>query len=220
MPDKSTGMYRKGGENMSEYKIITIGRQFGSGGHEIGQMLADRLEISLYDHRLVSMAAEALNLKEDTVRKVDESGLKMFLTSYSVSPACYVDFVNATSYMQSLNENVYRQQAEIIRTLAGEGPCVIIGRCADYVLRDFPGCINVFICADKKERIARIAERYGLSERKAAEKVKKTDRERRYYYEIHTGLEWGSIESHQALLNVSLLGRERTVRLLEMMYRA
>ena len=93
MPDKSTGMYRKGGENMSEYKIITIGRQFGSGGHEIGQMLADRLEIPLYDHRLVSMAAEALNLKEDTVRKVDESGLKMFLTSYSVSPACYVDFV-------------------------------------------------------------------------------------------------------------------------------
>ena len=63
MPDKSTGMYRKGGENMSEYKIITIGRQFGSGGHEIGQMLADRLEIPLYDHRLVSMAAEALNLK-------------------------------------------------------------------------------------------------------------------------------------------------------------
>ena len=160
---------------MAEYKIVTIGRQFGSGGHEIGQILADRLGIPLYDHRLVSMAAEALNLKEDTVRKVDESGLKMFLTNYSVSPGCYVDFVNATSYMQSLNENVYRQQAEIIRTLAGEGPCVIIGRCADYVLRDFPGCVNVFICADKKERIARIAERYGLTERKAAEKVKKTE---------------------------------------------
>ena len=205
---------------MAEYKIVTIGRQFGSGGHEIGQILADRLGIPLYDHRLVSMAAEALNLKEDTVRKVDESGLKMFLTNYSVSPGCYVDFVNATSYMQSLNENVYRQQAEIIRTLAGEGPCVIIGRCADYVLRDFPCCVNVFICAYKKERIARIAERYGLTERKAAEKVKKTDRERRYYYEIHTGLDWGSIESHQALLNVSLLGREKTVRLLEMMYRA
>lgn len=205
---------------MTGHKIITIGRQFGSGGHEIGQMLADRLEIPLYDHRLVSMAAQGLKLREDTVRKVDESGLKMFLTSYSVSPAAYVDFVNATSYMQSLNENVYRQQAEIIRTLAEEGPCVIIGRCADYVLRDFPECINVFICADKDDRIVRIAQKYGLTERKAAEKIKKTDRERRYYYELHTGLEWGSIESHQMLLNVSLLGKEKTVQLLEMMYRA
>lgn len=205
---------------MAGHKIITIGRQFGSGGHEIGQMVADRLEIPLYDHRLVSMAAKDLNLREDTVRKVDESGLKMFLTSYTVSPASYIDFVNATSYMQSLNENVYRQQAEIIRTLAEEGPCVIIGRCADYVLRDFPECINVFICADREERIARIAGKYGLTERKAAEKIKKTDRERRYYYESHTGLEWGSIGSHQALLNVSLLGREKTVQLLEMMYRA
>lgn len=205
---------------MTGHKIITIGRQFGSGGHEIGQMLADKLGIPLYDHRLVSMAAQGLNLREDTVRKVDESGLKTFLTSYSVSPASYVDFVNATSYMQSLNENVYRQQAEIIRTLAEEGPCVIIGRCADYVLRDFPGCINVFICADKDDRIVRIAQKYGLTERKAAEKIKKTDRERRYYYELHTGLEWGSIESHQMLLNVSLLGKERTVQLLEMMYRA
>ncbi len=211
---------QKGGMGMPGYKIITIGRQFGSGGHEIGQMLADRLEIPLYDHRLVSMAAEALNLREDTVRKVDESGLKMFLTNYSVGPASYMDFVNATSYMQSLNDNVYRQQAEIIKTLAGEGPCVIIGRCADYVLRDFPGCINVFICADKEDRIKRIAQRYDLTERKAAEKIRKTDRERRYYYELHTGLEWGSIESHQALLNVSLLGRDNTVRLLEMMYRA
>ena len=205
---------------MTGHKIITIGRQFGSGGHEIGQMLADRLEIPLYDHRLVSMAAQELKLREDTVRKVDESSLKMFVTSYSVSPASYMDFVSATSYMQSLNENVYRQQTEIIRALAGEGPCVIIGRCADYVLRDFPGCINVFICADKEERVARIAERYGLTERKAAEKVRKTDRERRYYYELHTGLEWGSIDSHQLLINASLMGREKIVQLLEMTYRA
>lgn len=207
---------------MAGHKIITIGRQFGSGGHEIGQMLADRLGIPLYDHRLVSMAAKDLNLREDAVKKVDESGLKTFLTSYSVSPASYIDFVNATSYMQSLNENVYRQQTEIIRTLAGEGPCVIIGRCADYVLKDFEECecINVFICADIKDRIARIAERYDLTERKAAERIKKTDRERKYYYELHTGMEWGSIESHQILLNVSLLGREKTVNILEMAYRA
>ena len=205
---------------MTGHKIITIGREFGSGGHEIGQKLADRLGIPLYDNRLVSMAAEELGVKTEDAERVDESSLNTFVTGYTVTPGMYTEFINAASYIPSFDTEVYRKQAEIIKSLAEKGPCVIVGRCADYVLKDRDDCINVFICADKKERIARIAERYGLSERKAAEKVKKTDRERRYYYEIHTGLEWGSIESHQALLNVSLLGRERTVRLLEMMYRA
>ena len=106
------------------------------------------------------------------------------------------------------------------KKLADRGPCVIVGRCGDYVLREYPGLINVFICADREDRIRRIAQRYDMSERKAAEKIKRIDRERRYYYESHTGMEWGSIEAHQVLLNVSRLGLEGTVDLLEMMYRA
>ena len=132
----------------------------------------------------------------------------------------YVDFINAASYVQSFDEDVYRKQSEIIRNLAQKGPCIIVGRCADYVLRDQVDLINVFICAEKEDRKKRIAEIYGLTERKAAERIRKTDRERRFYYEMHTGLEWGSINSHQMLLNVSMLGMDRIVEILAMIYRS
>ncbi len=205
---------------MAGYKIITIGRQFGSGGHEIGQKLSEKLGIPLYDNRLVSMAAQELGVRKEDAERVDESSLNTFVSNYTVTPGMYMDFINATSYIQSFDEEVYRKQAEIIRKLAENGPCVIVGRCADYVLRDREDCINVFICADKEDRKKRIGKLYGLTDRKAAEKIRRTDRERRYYYEMHTGKEWGEISSHQMLFNVSLLGTDCIVDILVMMYNA
>ena len=205
---------------MTGHRIITIGRQFGSGGHEIGQKLSEKLEIPLYDNRLVSLAAEELGVRKEDAERVDESSLNTFVSNYSVTPGGYIEFINASSYIQSFDEEVYRKQAEIIRRLAEKGPCVIVGRCADYVLKDREDCINVFICADKEDREKRISRIYGLSERKAAEKIRKTDRERRYYYEMHTGLEWGDIGSHQMLFNASRLGIDRIVDILAMMYQA
>lgn len=204
---------------MSEYKIITISRQFGSGGHEIGEKLADRLGIPFYDNQLVSMAAEQLGYTEESVGRADESALHSFITSYGAAPMSYASFINTASYMPSLDMKVYQKQTEIILTLAETGPCVIVGRCADYILREKVDCINVFICAEKKDRIKRIAERYNLTEKKAADRIRKTDRERKFYYETYTGLEWGSIYSHQALLNASLLGIDKIVDLLELVYR-
>ena len=110
---------------------------------------------------------------------------------------------------------MYELQCDIIRKLAERGPCIIVGRCADFVLRDHKNCINVFICADWEDRVERIAKKYDISQRKAADKIKKMDRERRNYYESHTGQEWGSIDSHHMLLNVSRLGMDRTVDILE-----
>ena len=211
---------RKGGIYITGHKIITIGREFGSGGHEIGQKLADRLGIPLYDNRLVSMAAEELGVKTEDAERVDESSLNTFVTGYTVTPGMYTEFINAASYLPSFDTEVYRKQAEIIKRLAEKGPCVIVGRCADYVLKDRDDCINVFICADKADRKKRIMELYGLSERKAAERIRRTDKERRYYYEVHTGQDWGSIHSHQMLFNVSMLGIDRIVELLAMMYNA
>ena len=205
---------------MTGHKVITIGRQFGSGGREIGQRLSEKMDIPLYDHRLVSMAAEQLGVRTEDAERVDESSLNSFVSSYTVTPGMYVDFINAASYVQSFDEDVYRKQSEIIRNLAQKGPCIIVGRCADYVLRDQADLINVFICAEKEDRKKRIAEIYGLTERKAAERIRKTDRERRFYYEMHTGLEWGSINSHQMLLNVSMLGMDRIVEILAMIYRS
>lgn len=204
---------------MTEHKIITIGRQFGSGGHEIGNMLATRLDIPLYDNNLVRMAAQKLDIREETARAVDETTLNSFLTGYVIAPMEYRDSIRSEEYTKPLNEQVYGLQTQIIQKLSQRGPCVIVGRCAGYLLKEQKNCIDVFICADTDDRVKRIANRYDLSEKKAADKIKRIDRERKYYYECHTGLEWGSALSHQILLNVSRLGMEGAVNVLEMMYR-
>ncbi len=204
---------------MAEHKIITIGRQFGSGGHEIGNMLATRLDIPLYDNTLVRMAAQKLDIREETARAVDETTLNSFLTGYVIAPMEYKESIRSEEYTKPLNEQVYGLQTEIIRKLSQRGSCVIVGRCAGYILKENHNCIDVFICADMDDRVKRIADRYDLSEKKAVDKIKRIDRERKYYYESHTGLEWGSALSHKILLNVSRLGMEETVRVLEMMYR-
>lgn len=98
---------------MTGHKVITIGRQFGSGGREIGQRLSEKLDIPLYDHRLVSMAAEQLGVRKEDAERVDESSLNSFVSSYTVTPGMYVDFINAASYVQSFDEDVYRKQSEI-----------------------------------------------------------------------------------------------------------
>ena len=128
-----------------------------------------------------------------------------------------------TSVMGIGNIPIYNQmfleQAKIIQKLATMGSAVFLGRCADYVLKDYPGCINVFICASKEDRKNRVMDKYHLSERKAAEKMKKIDRERKYYYETYSGKEWGSIQSHQILMNSSLLGKEKIVEYLVALYK-
>lgn len=200
---------------MTEHRIITIGREFGSGGHEIGNLLATRLDIPLYDNNLIRMVAEKLDIREETARAVDETTLNSFLAGFIFEPIEESSRLNGTEYVPPLTQQVYELQCDIIRKLAERGPCIIVGRCADFVLRDHKNCINVFICADWEDRVERIAKKYDISQRKAADKIKKMDRERRNYYESHTGQEWGSIDSHHMLLNVSRLRMDRTVDILE-----
>lgn len=130
----------------------------------------------------------------------------------------YNDFMANAEFYAPVGRNLYAVQSAIIKKLAQKGSCVIVGRCADYVLKDYPGCINVFICASKEDRKNRVMDKYHLSERKAAEKMKKIDRERKYYYETYSGKEWGSIQSHQILMNSSLLGKEKIVEYLAALY--
>lgn len=203
---------------MTNHTIITIGRQFGSGGHEIGNCLAERLNIPLYDKNLVKMAAEKLKISEAEAESVDETALNRFLASYVVAPADYMVYVNTEDFARPLSDQMYKVQTEIIRKLAGQGPCVFVGRCADYILRDQNECINVFICASKEDRIKRIVKLYEMTEKEAAGRLKRVDRERRYYYETHTGLDWGSIESHPLLMNASMLGKDKIVDILAAMY--
>ncbi len=204
---------------MSKKVMITIGRQFGSGGREVGTRLAKSLGLPLYDKNLVEMAAKELDISEETAEAVDETTLSRFLSSYNYTPATMVQFVGNVEYAEPINDKLFYTQSAIIRQLAKKGPAVFIGRCADYALKDHADSLNIFICADKEDRIKRIAEMYDLTEKKAADKIKKIDRERRYYYETYTGRDWGDITSHDIIMNVSRLGMERTVKDLEMIYR-
>ena len=204
---------------MMQHTIITIGRQFGSGGHEIGNKLAERLDIPLYDHNLIRMAAQELRISNEDATKVDETILGRFLSAYASSSLEYRVFMNSDESGKTLTDRVYERQSAIIRKLAEEGPGIFVGRCADYVLGDYTNCINTFIYAYKEDRVRRIMKLYKLEEKQARDKIKKTDRERRVYYETRTGREWGSIEANAMMFNVSLLGIDGTVDALEAIYR-
>ena len=204
---------------MTKNTMITIGRQFGSGGHEIGELLAKKLGIPFYDRNLVKMAAEELHITEEQAELEDEKKLMSIVSNYNLAMGGYNDFMANAEFYAPVGRDLYAVQSAIIKKLAQKGSCVIVGRCADYVLKDYPGCINVFICASKEDRKNRVMDKYHLSERKAAEKMKKIDRERKYYYETYSGKEWGSIQSHQILMNSSLLGKEKIVEYLAALYK-
>lgn len=204
---------------MMKHTIITIGRQFGSGGHEVGNRLAERLDIPLYDHNLIHMAAQELRISNEDATRVDETVLGRFLSAYAAGSVEYRAFVTSDESGRPLTDRVYERQSAIIRKLADQGPGIFVGRCADYVLGDYSNCINAFIYAYKEDRIRRIMKLYKLEEKKAIDKIKKVDRERRIYYESRTGRDWGSIEANSMMFNVSLLGLDGVVDALEAIYR-
>ena len=204
---------------MMQHTIITIGRQFGSGGHEVGNRLAERLDIPLYDHNLIRMAAEELRISREDAQKVDETVLGRFLSAYAASSPEYRVFVTSDESGKPLTDRVFEQQSAIIRKLAEGGPGIFVGRCADYILGDYSNCINTFIYAYKDDRIRRIMKIYKLEEKQAVDKIKKTDRERKLYYEARTGREWGGIDSNSMMFNTSLLGIDGAVDALEAIYR-
>ena len=204
---------------MTEHTIITIGRQFGSGGHEIGNRLSERLDIPLYDYNLIRMAAMELKVSEDMATEVDETILGRFLSAYVVNSGTYTAFMGGDAYGVPLSDMVYDTQTEIIKRLANRSSCIFVGRCADYVLGDYSNCINTFIYAYKDDRIRRIMKLYDLNEKQAWDKIKKIDKERKIYYEAHTGREWGSIKTHEMMFNASLMGIGGVVDALESVYR-
>lgn len=203
---------------MMQHTIITIGRQFGSGGHEVGNQLSERLDIPLYDHNLIRMAAQELRISNEDATKVDETILGRFLSAYVVSTGDYTAFMSGEESGKPLSDRVFERQSAIIRKLAERGPGIFVGRCADYILGDYSNCVNTFIYAYKDDRIRRIMKLYKLEERQAADKVKKMDRDRKLYYEARTGREWGGIESNAMMFDTSLLGIDGVVEALEAIY--
>ena len=196
--------------------VITVGRQYGSGGREIGTMLAERLGIAYYDDMLLKEAARESGLCEDLFRNFDERP-KSFLYSIAMDP--YSFSVNHVTPKGSIEQQVYLATYETIKKLADKGPCVLIGRCADYALKDRDDVINIFITAPLNNRIERVARRNDISLEEAKDRIKKTDKSRASYYNYYSSKDWGEAKSYDLCIDSSLLGVEGTVDLLEKMIR-
>lgn len=192
--------------------VITVGRQYGSGGREIGTMLAEKLGIAYYDDMLLKEAAKESGLCEDLFHSFDERP-KSFLYSVAMDP--YSFSMNHVMPKGSIEQQVYLATYDTIKKLADKGPCVLIGRCADYALKDRDDVINLFITAPLENRIERVARRNGITRDEAKERIKRTDKARASYYNYYSSKDWGDAKSYDLCIDSSLLGIESTVELLE-----
>jgi cytidylate kinase len=191
---------------MTEKKtIITIGRQYGSAGHEIGATLAHDLGLKLYDKEMLKRAAKESGLCEELFETHDEKPTHSFL--YSLVMDSYSLGYSSGAYADMpINHKVFLAQFDAIKKIADEAPCVMVGRCADYALEDYDNVINVFIYADMEARIRRVARIYYLSDAKAKEIILKTDKKRASYYNYYTNKTWGDAKGYDLCLNSAKLG--------------
>ena len=198
---------------MTSNLIITIGRQSGSGGKEIGQKVAEKLGVKCYDKELLALAAKESGLCEELFQSHDEKPTKSFL--YSLVMDSYSFGYTSSGYMDMpINHKIFLAQFEAIKALADREPCVIVGRCADYALEDYPNRVSIFVTGDDKAKIKRLAERNNVTEAKAKEIMMKTDKERSSYYNYYSSKTWGDVRSYDLCVNSSVLGIEGTVDLI------
>lgn len=193
---------------MSKKIIITIARQFGSGGREIGEIVAKKLGIPLYDKELITEAASKGNLDEGVTKLADESSANSLLYTLAMGSNVLGTTMHF-GYKMPLNDKLFILQSEIIKERAKEGSCVIIGRCADYVLRDEENLLRIFVYGDLDHRQERIAERHPeLRSSQIVDVINKTDKRRSSYYNFYTGNKWGKYDNYDIAINSSTLGIE------------
>lgn len=184
--------------------IITISREFGSGGRTIGKAVAQKLGIPCYDAELITEMAKQSGFAEDYVREAGEYApgglLNSMFTSRAGGPT---------------NEDILWQiQCNMVAQLAKKGPCVIVGRCGDYILRDRPDVLKVFVHADMAFRAKRIVEVYGQREESPEQRLKEKDKRRSTYYRFYTGRKWGQLDTYDLMLNSGVLGIEKCTELI------
>ncbi len=193
--------------------IITIGRQFGSGGHEIGEKVAEYFNVKCYDKELLTRAAKESGFCEEMIQNHDERPTNSFL--YNLVMDTYSFGYNTSSFVDMpISHKVFLAQFDTIKKIADEGPCVIVGRCADYALADHPDSLHIFIYGDEEAKTKRVMDKYDLSENKAKEMCIKKDKQRQSYYNYYSSKKWGRADSYDLCINSSVLGVEGTVKLI------
>lgn len=192
------------------YKIITISREFGSGGRTIGKKLAEKLGYKFFDSELVSKVAEESGYHQDFIEKHGEYATNGNAILFSLSRSGTI-----TTGSHSIYDNIFLAQQKVILDIAKEGNVVIVGRCADYILRDFENVLNIFIYANFEARAQRIINEYGERNDKSIEKrLKDRDQKRKVYYKTYTGQEWGKVQNYDLSVNSSKFGIEKSIDLI------
>ncbi len=191
---------------MMKNRVITISREFGSGGRTIGRQVADQLKIPCYDQELIEEISRKSGLSQEFIREKGEYALH---GNWLINA-----FEYRTMEGTSMQDYLWSVQRNIILDLASEGPCVIVGRCADYILRDAADCLTVFIHADIKSRTRRIVDLYGETNEAPEKRLKDKDKRRAAYYKFYTGLEWGDAGHYHIALDSGSLGLDKCTEMI------
>jgi cytidylate kinase len=191
---------------MEKNMIINVGRQLGSGGHIIAGLLAERMQLSFYDKELIRQASRESGLAPEFFEEADET------VSAARTSSLLTDFFSHNYFS---NESLFQIQSDLIREISERESAVIVGRCSDYVLRDFPRCVNIFITADLPDRLKRVGEYFGLNEEKALALIAKTDKKRAEFYNFYSNKVWGAAASYDLCINSSVMGIDKTTAFIQ-----
>lgn len=197
---------------MADSFVVTIARGYGSGGRTIGRMLSEQLDIPYYDRELLRMASDDSGIHERLFQQADERVKPRLFRSSNVYsdeliPPDSEDFVS--------DDNLFNYQAKVIKEVAAQGSCVVVGRCGDYVLRERDNLVRVYVHADTETCIRNVIEMYSLPRREAERRIERIDRQRREYYRYYTGRDWTDAGNYDLCLDSSYLGFEKCVEIIK-----
>ena len=188
-------------------RVVTISREFGSGGRTIGRRLAEELGIPCYDAELIQQLAQESGFSESYIRDAGE-----------YAPGGYLSLLSNRAFALTNEDVLWELQYQVITGLAEKGPCVIVGRCADYILRDTADCLKVFIHADMDFRAKRIVEVYGEREQSPEQRLRDKDKRRAAYHRFYTSMKWGHAQNYHLTLDSGVVGIERCVAIIAELY--
>ena len=195
---------------MSNVRIVTIERQYATGGKRISEIVAENLGVPFYNEKILELASEKIGLPADYLRDVEETTSGSLLFSLAMAAT-----VNATGVtLMSLTEQLYAAEEEIIREIVKEGPCVIVGRCAGHILRERDDCLNVFIYANKDARVKRATEVYNVARQDVESMIRRTDKLRANFYNTNAQKKWGDRDNYHLCLDSGFLGMDKCAQII------
>jgi len=200
---------------MEDKVIVTIARQCGSGGREIGELLSKRLGYSYHDKSLINKASEKSGISHEILKNIDEKATPSFLYSIAVGSIGMVPLSHGMPYDTPINDRLFMLQSDIIKDEANKESCIFVGRCADYILKDYDNLVRVYVYADLDKRAEKVAGENEIDINEAKNLIKKIDKKRANYYNYYTSQKWGSSENYDLLINTSKVGIEGAVKLIE-----